>query len=80
MPGQHTQVFHDVLGMREDVTINPLQNDLAAGIGGDEKSIVDQSLPMRLDDADFSLQNELAGNVLFNNHVAFDGQAGAALG
>ena len=80
MFGQHAQVFHDALGMREDVAVNPLQNDLAAGIGSDEKSIIDQSLPMRLDGADISTRNELAGNVLFNGHGGFDGQAGAALG
>ncbi|GAB4514235.1 MAG: hypothetical protein Tsb0026_19470 [Sulfuricaulis sp.] len=61
---QHTQVFHDVLGMREDMTVDPLQDDLGTGIGGYDKSIVDQSLPVWADGADFSVQDELAGDIL----------------
>ena len=80
MSGQRAQVFHDVLGMREYMTINPLQNDPAAGFGGDEKSIVDQPLPMRADKTDLFVQNELVGDVLFKGHDGFDGQAGVALG
>jgi len=72
MPGQHAQVFHDQFGIWKDVSINPLQDDLAAGIGGHDKSIVYQSLPMRVDGADFSVQDKLAGNVLLMGH---DGKA-----
>ena len=43
-------------------------DDLAAAGDGDDKSIVDQSVTMRADGADFSVRNELAGNVLLKRH------------
>ena len=66
--GEHAQVLHDVLGVGEDVTINALENCLTASIGGHHICIIDQSLPMRMDSAGLSAQNEFPGNVLFNGH------------
>jgi hypothetical protein len=78
--------------MREDVTVDPLQDDPAAAIDGNDKSIVDQPVTMRADGADFYVRKELAGDVLFKRHdgegvlafrrvySTFDGQACTALG
>jgi len=54
--------------MREDMTVDPLQDDLAAAIDGNDKSIVDQPVTMRADGADFCVRKELAGNVLLKGH------------
>ncbi len=68
MPGQHAQVLHDVFGVREDVAVNPLQDDPAAGIGGRDKSIVNQSVAVRMNGADLPVQNEFVGDVLLKGH------------
>ncbi|BAV32859.1 hypothetical protein SCL_0537 [Sulfuricaulis limicola] len=55
--------------MREDVTVDPLQNELAVAIDGHDKGIVDQPVTMRADGAYFCVRKKLAGNDLLKGHA-----------
>lgn len=55
--------------MREDVTVDSLQDDLATAIGGYDEGIIDQPLPMRVDSADYFVRDELTGDTMCEGHA-----------